>query len=244
MKLVSHQFLALFGGVALIFAGCEQQASQSQVEQVTLQERLLSQPNPTNYEFDATVSGVTNAIRKAFDKWQEEQTKKYQKKEWEGASDATTKHSLTLALQSSGLVSLFFKGDADALSKNLLTKAGNENDAYLFGSTSSLGESQVYFKDGQPLIYYADFHIHLVAIGPQKTRVEISTYGSRVVAGLDKSWSPHGPSLIFVEVPPTTIEQYQILLGIGQQLGTTNMPPLVTPGPDAPVKELTLPRER
>lgn len=244
MKLVSHQFLALFGGVALIFTGCELQASQNQVEQITLQERLLSQPNPTNYKFDATISGITNAIRKAFDKWQEEQTKKYQRKEWEGVGDATTKHFLTLALQSSGLVSLFFKGDADALSKNLLTKAGNENDAYLFGSTSSLGESQVYFKGGHPLIYYADFHIHLTAISPQKTRVEIFTYGSRVVTGVDKRYSPHGPSLIFVEVPPTTIEQYQILLRIGQQLGITNMPPLVVPGRDASVRELTLPRER
>jgi hypothetical protein len=65
-----------------------------------------------------------------------------------------------------------------------------------------------------------------------------------VVTGLDESWSPHGPSLISAEVDPTTIEQYQILLDIGRQLGAKEMPPLLTPGPDAPVKELTLPRER
>jgi hypothetical protein len=114
----------------------------------------------------------------------------------------------------------------------------------LFGSTSPVGESQVYFKDGQPLIYYADFHIHLTPLDSKKTRVEIFTYGSSVVTGVDESWSPHGPAFIFVNVDPTTIEQYQILLGIGQQLRMTNMPPLVTPGMDAPMKELTLPRER
>jgi len=244
MKFMSHQFLALFWGAALVFTGCEQQVSQSQVEQVTLQERLLPHPNPTNYEFDASVSEVTNAIKKAYGiDWCLAQSKKNQKRIWEGSADATTKHALTLALQQPA-PSLFFKGEADTISKHLLTKAGNENDAYLFGSTSPIGESQVYFKDNQPLIYYADFHIHLTALDPKKTRVDIFTCDSSVVAGLDEGWSPHGPSFIYVEVPPTTIEQYQILLGIGQQIRTKDMPPLVTPGPEAPVKQLTLPRER
>jgi len=235
--------LALFVGAVLALAGCEQQGA-SNVEQVTLQERVLSHPNPTNYVFDASVSQVTNAIRKAYGMdWYLAEAKKNHERVWEGPGDAKAKHARTLALQQPP-PSLFFKGDADALSKNLLTKPGNENDAYLFGSTSSVGESQVYLKDDYPLIYYADFHIHLAPVGPTKTSVEIFTYDSSVVAGLDESWSPHGPSFIYVEVPPTTIEQYQILLGIGQQLGVTNMPSLVVPGPDAPVKELTLPRER
>lgn len=245
MKLTNHQILALFGAVAVVFTGCDQrQVSQRQDEQVTLQDRVLPHPNLTNYEFDASVSEVTNAIKKAYGTdWYLAEAKKNRERVWKGGGDATTEHALTLALQSPP-PSLFFKGDADALSKNLLTKAGNENDAYLFGSTSPVSESQVYFKDGQPLIYYADFHIHLTALGVKKTRVEIFTGESSVVAGVDESWSPHGPSFIYVEVPPTTVEQYQILLGIGEQLGTKGMPPLITPGTDAPVKELTLPRER
>ncbi|MGA3266720.1 MAG: hypothetical protein ABSE16_07855 [Verrucomicrobiota bacterium] len=243
MSIAHHQLPALCVGAVLALVGCEQHGA-SNVEQLTVQEKVLPHPNLTNYEFDASVSDVTNAIKKAFGTdWYLAEAKKHRERVWEGRGDATTKHALTLALQSPP-PSLFFKGDADALSKNLLTKAGNENDAYLFGSTSPVSESQVYFKDGQPLIYYADFHIHLTALGAKKCSVDIFTYDSSVVAGVDESWSPHGPSFIFVEVPPTTIEQYQILLGIGQQLGVTNMPPLVVPGPDAPVKELTLPRER
>jgi len=142
------------------------------------------------------------------------------------------------------MIFLLWKGDGDVLAKNLLTSPGNENDAYLYGGTSPVGESQVYFKSGQPLIYYADFHIHLTAISSNKTRLEIITYGSRVIAGLDQSLSPHGPSLIFVEVPPTTIEQYRILLGIGEELGAKEMPLLVAPGSGAPVKELIFSRER
>jgi hypothetical protein len=139
---------------------------------------------------------------------------------------------------------LIWKGVADVLTRGALAKPGTENDAYLSGGGTCIGESKTYFKDDQPLIYFADFHIHLTALDERKTRVEIFTYGSYVVTGLDESWSPHGPSLISAEVDPTTIEQYQILLDIGRQLGAKEMPPLLTPGPDAPVKELTLPRER
>ncbi|MGH7979530.1 MAG: hypothetical protein ACREE6_09150 [Limisphaerales bacterium] len=213
-------------------------------EQISLQERVLLHPNPTNYEFDAPVNSVTNAISKAFDIWHEKQIKKYQGRVWSGKGDAKAKHLLTLTLQSSGSVFLLWKGDVDVLAKNLLTKPGNEIDAYINDDVSPVGESQVYFKDGQPLIYYADLHIHLTPLNAKKTRVEIFTYDSSVVTGVDESWSPHGPALISVNVEPTTIEQYQILLAIGQQLGVTNMPPLETPGQDAPVKELTLPRER
>jgi hypothetical protein len=243
MKLTRHQFLALFVGTVLAFTGCEHRQN-SQVEQIALQKRLLPHSNPTSYEFDATASDIKNAIKKAFsDDWRIEEAKKNHGRVWTGGGDAKANRLLTMALQlPPGL--LFWKGDADALTKGLLTKLGNENDAYFYATDSPVGESQVYFKGGQPLIYYADFHIHLTAVGSQKTSVEIFTYDSSVVTGVDESLLPHRPSFISVKVDPTTVEEYQILLRIGEQLGTKGMPPLVTPGTDAPVKELTLPRER
>jgi hypothetical protein len=226
--------------IALALTGC----GPPPVSQVTLQEKQMPRPNPVNYEFDAPVSGVRDAVRKAlgFD-WRLEEARRNRQRAWKGGGSAEAKCVLTMALQLPP-GSLFFKGDADALSKHLLTQPGNENDAYFYGTDSPIGESQVYFKDGQPLIYYADFHIHLNALGPQKTRVEISTYDSSLVTGVDESWSAHGPSFIFVRVQSTTIEEYQILLGIGKQLGTKNMPQPVTPTPDSAVRQLTKPRGR
>jgi hypothetical protein len=236
-------FRALFFGVTLVFAEHEQLLG-AQVEQITLQEKMAPHTNPTSHEFDASISEMKSAIEKACgDKWQEEQVKTNQGRVWKGGGSSRAKHSLTQALQLSG-ADLLWKGDADALANNLLTKPGNEDDAYLYGGTSPVGESLTYFKDGQPLIYFADFHIHLVAIPPHKTRVDIFTYNSSVVAGVDESWSPHGPSFIFVKVPPTTIEQYQILIRIGEALGVKDMPPLVKPLPDGPINEIKLPRER
>jgi hypothetical protein len=234
---------ALTMAVGIVFVGCEQRHS-SQIEQVNLQEKLLPYQNPTSYEFDAGVADVKDAIGKAFG--QEHRTKQWREAQsaiWKGKGDAAAQKSLTDALRWQGAM-LLWKGEADVLTRGALAKPGTENDAYLYGGGTCVGESQTYFKEGQPLIYYADFHIHLTAMDERKTRIEIFTYESCVVAGLDESWSPHGPSLIFVQVDPTTVEQYQILLGIGEQLGTKNMPQLITPAPDAQVKQLILPRER
>lgn len=237
---MNRWLFGLVAGMALVFTSRGQQP----LGEVAIQERLLPHPNPTNYEFEASVSDVKNAIKKAFDKWLTEQSKHNRERVWKGNSDPEAKRLLTMLLQLPP-GSLFWKGDADALSKHLLTKPGNENDAYFYGTDSPVGESQVYFKDGQPLIYFADFHIHITAVESRKTRVEIFTYDSSVNTSVNAPWSPaHGRSFVYVKVNPTTIEQYQILLGIGKQLGKNDMPPLVTPEPDVSVKELTLPRER
>ena len=234
--------IVLCACVSLMPAGCESPGNHHQ--RVSLQERLLPHPNPTSYEFDVTVSEAKDAIGKAFDEWRHTQTTEYHRKRWEGSGDVKTDRGLSLALRSSGLVHLLWKGDGDVLANNLLLEPGNENDAYIYGGGSPIGRSRTYFKNGQPLIYYADYQIHLTATGPKKTRIEILSHGSRVITGLDKSWSPHGPSFIFVEVPPTTIEEYQFLLGIGDQLGVKDLPPLSIPEPNASVRQITKQRRR
>ncbi len=230
-----RQLTKLLAGTVVALVGC----GQSSVSQVTLQEKLLSRPNPTSYEFDATVNEVKAAIRTAFDKRRDEEAKKNRNRVWRGGGDAEDKRILTMLLQlPPGF--LFWKGDADSLAKNLLTKPGNENDAYFYGTDSPVGESLVHFRDGQPLIYFADFHIHLTSVGPQKTRVEIITYDSSVNTGVRAPWSPaRGRTFIYVKVDKTTVEEYQILLGIAEQLGVKDMPKCVIPGPDSPVRQLT-----
>jgi len=229
----------LITGTALTLTGCLLQSKN-----VTFQERVLQIQNPTSYEFNANVSEVKSAIKQALgDEFGEQEYEKHRGRVWKGGGDAETKRLLTIALQL-GAGSLFFKGDADSLTDGILAKPGNENDAYFYGANAPVGEFQVYFKDGQPLIYFADFHIHLTVIDPRKTRVEIYTYDSIVNTGVRGPNTVHGRSFIYVKVKPTTVEEYQILLRIGEKLGTKNMPLLVTPGPDAPVKELTKPRDR
>jgi hypothetical protein len=239
----NHELLAVLVATVFTFVGCGLLQGR-QVQHITLQQRLLPLPNPTSYEFEASVGDVKSALHRAYNEhWRLEQCKKNEARFWAGDGDAKAKRLLTMELQlPPGF--LFWKGDADALSKQLLTKPGNENDAYFYGTDSPVGESQVYVRNSKPLIYYADFHIHLTSLAPDKTRVEILTYDSVVVVGVEKSWSPHGTSFIAVKVDPTTVEEYQILLRIGEQLGAKRMLPISVPTPQSPVKELTLPRKR
>lgn len=226
---------------ALALAGCEQ---SGQSGQVTFQQRILPHPNLTSYEFNATVAEVKDAVKGAFDKWEDEELRLRKGKVWNGPGDAEAKRRLTSALQDSPRHPFWKAGEAYGRAMDILARPGNENDAYFDGTESPAGESAVYFTDGQPLIYYAGFHIHITAVGPKRTRVEIFTYDSSVAVGAEKAWTVHGHniSLITSNIEPTTVEEYQILLRIGEQLGEKNMPPLATPGTNAPAKQITKPR--
>ncbi len=232
--------LSLVGAVVLAAAGCERTGST----QISLQERLLPRANPTSYEFEANISETKAAIQRAYDDWHYETSKNYGERTWRGEGDAVSRRVYSRALQLIGHELLVWR-EGDALANGLLSKPGNENDAYLSGQEAPFCESEVYFKDGQPLIYYADFQIHLAGVGPKRTRVEILTYGSKVAVGVDKRFSPvHGPGFFLLDVAPTTVEEYQILLKIGEQLGAKEMPKLVAPGPDSAVRQITKPRPR
>jgi hypothetical protein len=207
---------------------------------VALQRKPLARPNPTNFVFDASVAEVKLAVKKWYDKRRHEELKANKTREWPGHADEETRKSLTGLLRLPPAM-LFWKGDADALAKFLLTKPGDENDAYFYATDSPVGLSQVYFKDGQSLIYFADFHIHLAELGPMKTRVEITTYDPVVNTTARGPWSLErgGRPFIYVPVDPTTVEEYQILRGIGEQLGATNMPAVLVPDSNAPAQPVT-----
>ena len=224
--LMSHHTIALLFGFLLSAPGCGS-------AQVALQERPLSERNPTNYEFNASVKDVQAAIKRDFSyQWLEELRLK-------NKNPAPT-GPLYTALQMQG-ASLLWRGEGDSLSKKLLRQPGNEEDAYLYGGGSCVGLSQVYFKDGQPLVYFADFHIHLAVVSSARTRVTVLTYGPSVVAGLERRVA-HGPAYVFVEVPPTSVEEYQILLRIGHELAIRNMPQIKLPGPETPMRNLSRPK--
>jgi hypothetical protein len=60
--------------------------------QVSLQERVLPHANPTSYEFDdATINDVKSAIKKAFEKWRDEELKNRKERIWKGSGDADAK---------------------------------------------------------------------------------------------------------------------------------------------------------
>lgn len=86
-------------------------------------------------------------------------------------------------------------------------------------------ESKIYFRFGKPLPYNVDFHIHLDSISETKTKVSVFTLNPKICTwGFPFGSIGHGYSNM-KKVPPSTIEEYEILLAIGKYLGEKDMPP-------------------
>lgn len=102
----------------------------------------------------------------------------------------------------------------DILSKNI------KNDALL--SNHYDVKSKMFFRFGKPLPYSPEFIIHLDSISEKKTNVVVITSDTTVVVGgigfghVGYTWEK--------KVSPSTIEEYEILLLIGQQLSQEGMP--------------------
>ena len=104
--------------------------------------------------------------------------------------------------------------DNDILSKNI------KNDALLRNHYDV--KSKMFFRFGKPLPYSPEFIIHLDSISEKKTNVVVYTSDTTIVVG--GIGVPHFGYTWEKKVSPSTIEEYEILLLIGQQLGQEGMP--------------------
>jgi hypothetical protein len=117
---------------------------------------------------------------------------------------------------------------------SILNKKGNENDLYLETYGNCL-ISKVYFNDGKPSLFEVEFHVHLDSLSENMTQVTINTLRSEVLTGSKIGISDN---LVLGQpntekVPPSTIEEYEILLAIGEELGQKGMPPCHYPPKNA-----------
>ena len=116
--------------------------------------------------------------------------------------------------------------------KNIFRNPANKNDIYLHTFHSPFEVSPVYHNSRGGLPFIAAFHLHLVASG-RKTMVTVIASNTEVIAGTKFGVGPGGPgpANVYVNVEPTTIEEYSILRYIGSYIGVTNMPPVRLPTP-------------
>jgi hypothetical protein len=102
--------------------------------------------------------------------------------------------------------------------------------AHLYTPHEPISFSPVYRVDGRELPYLAEFYLQIEPLpGDNATRVAVAAEQAEVIAGTTSGFlNPRGPANIYVEVKPTTIEEYEILQLLGEQLGV-KLPPSVTP---------------
>jgi hypothetical protein len=116
-----------------------------------------------------------------------------------------------------------------SFSKGVLDLPGNENDAYIHNFHTPIGASSVYFARGAGLPYLCEFHLHMTPRPAGHTEVTVIPRHAEVITGLSW-WGPHGsPANIYVTVAPTTVEEYKLLIELGEAVGQRDMPQLILP---------------
>ena len=110
-------------------------------------------------------------------------------------------------------------------------KPKNNLDFYLL-PLNYICKSKIYQRiNGDSLEYMASFYLHLETISEKKTKVSIRTIEPKVKIGkaLFRSLPHFARESRNLPVEPSTIEEYEILLKIGNLAGEMDMPPLHLP---------------
>jgi hypothetical protein len=105
-------------------------------------------------------------------------------------------------------------------------------DATVYMGLGDDAFSDLYVDErGKNLPYGAEFLVHVAALPDARTRVEVTTRGSAVIVGDSYSWHVFRCLPLKEEpVPPTTIDEYRLILRLAECLGVERgMPPLILP---------------
>ena len=107
----------------------------------------------------------------------------------------------------------------------------NKLDAFIFHYRRDT--SYIYRTKEGGVEYLVSHHVHIDSIGPTVSRVQIIAVKPRICVGTRFPYTivPRDPgATITVPVPPPTIEEYQLLLEIGDDLRVrAKMPALILP---------------
>ena len=118
----------------------------------------------------------------------------------------------------------FADGPSFAWGDKIFDKPENRNDAYVYNAADT---SKIYVSEDGPVYYHAEYHIHLTEVSENKTKVEIFTINPSISIG-HKPFSQYiHMTPIEREVLPSTIEEYEILLKIGEILGVKDSMPKI-----------------
>lgn len=97
-------------------------------------------------------------------------------------------------------------------------------------SGSSFLKSKIYYKTtGEPYEYFASFHLHLTRVSNDKTKVNVKVYNPEIIGTALLPMPPNFNRGFIINVPPSTVEEYEILLRIGRELNLNDMPQIKIP---------------
>jgi hypothetical protein len=112
----------------------------------------------------------------------------------------------------------------------LLDAESNRNDIRLY-AYEDIGRSAMYYSWWGRLKLNASFQIHFDSIAPGLTRIAIRTFDAEVMSGIRPGLGDNLTLLkpCYSPAPPSSVEEYELLLVIGRLLGEQGMPELRKP---------------
>jgi hypothetical protein len=165
-----------------------------------IEELRMPEKNPMTYEFDASIPEVHQAIRDRF-------------------------------VNRPGMALEFASDSSIVWGDPVLKRPENINDAFIWNRHGDT--SRVYVRKASYVMYVVPHLIHISAVGEKRTEVEVRAIDPHIVIGVKFPRNVLPPDVggaLTKPVPPSTIEEYQILLEIGKGLGVEgSMPKLIMP---------------
>lgn len=110
--------------------------------------------------------------------------------------------------------------------QEIFERPENAEDLYLHSFFPPLCDPDVYLCRGKPADFDAAFHLHLTRVDQSKTQVDVIALKPTALCGSYLGVPGHGRAGRLVDVSPTSIEEYRLLLAIGRELSVEGMPPL------------------
>jgi hypothetical protein len=174
--------------------------------------RILLKDNPTELVFPLSKDSLRTAVINIFNGNADIRSKFYDNSVFYLTTDDGEKIPITFLAE--GLENSIF-------TKEYFTQNPNSEDVCLYNSTGFSWLSPVYYvDDNKALPFRSSFIVTFDSLEINKTRLKIRAENPVVIYGKE-CCDPHGYYGKEVAIPPTTIEEYSLILFITEQLAVS-----------------------
>jgi len=183
-----------------------------------LETKELVQTNPTEHIFNVSLDKLRQTILDSFNEHKGINSPFYQSSIFYFNVDmGNGEHKMTVSFNAETAGNALF-------GKEHFEKPNTENDIYIH-SFGQFWYSPIYYAGGEALEFRTPFILTLEKIDEERTLLKVRPETPKVIKGV-AGLTAHGFYSKEIEVAPTTVEEYSLILFIAEQLGDTTLKPL------------------
>jgi hypothetical protein len=183
-----------------------------------LETKELVETNSTEHIFNVPLDTLRRTILDSFNENKEFHSAFYQSSIFHFSMDmGNREHRMTVSFNAESA------GDA-LFGKNHFKNPNTDGDIYIH-SFGQFWYSPIYYAGGQALEFRTPFILTLKKMNDDQTLLKVTPEAPKVIKGV-AGLTAHGFYSKEIDVDPTTVEEYSLILFIAEQLGDTTLKPL------------------